>query len=248
MLTAYSPAPLPHHLAVVTLVDPVVEAHGFGPDHPYIEGALASRLGPSGVLLWRRLAHPVEATDAPVQVDVVDTLAWVGLGVGLGRRGVGARTVGRMIAFDLARRAGRDGAILAVRRAAAPLGAVQAARLPTSARAVHDTYTTRPQARRFALGKLHVSPAAIATMAAAGIDPAALLARHASGNCGQVTVEVALANNTALTAGGTITSAYPLPPATQAATPVVTVTTDTTDTTRPATTINLASDHSSGTR
>lgn len=244
MLTGYSPAPLPEHLAVVALIDPIVEANGFGPDHPYIEGALASRLGPSGVLLWRRLAHLVEPTDAPVQVDVVDTLACVGLGVGLGRNGVGARTVGRIIAYDLARRAGRDGAILAVRRSAAPLNAVQAARLPAGARAVHDTYTTVTQARRFAPGKLHVSPPAIAAMAAAGIDPAALLARHASGDWGQVSLEVALANNTAVTAGGTITSAYPFP----RTTPVVTVTTDITVTARPATTINLANEHRSGTR
>jgi len=185
MLTSYSPAPLPEHPVVVALIDPVVEAHGFGPDHTYIEGAPASRLGPSGVLLWRRLAHLVEPTDTPVQVDVVDTLACVGLGVGLGRNGVGARTVGRMIAYDPARRAGRDRAILAVRRSAAPLNAVQATRLSASARAVHDAYTTVTQVRRFALGKLHVSPAAIAAMAAAGVDPAALFARHTGGTGGR---------------------------------------------------------------
>lgn len=106
---------------------------------------------------------------------------------------------------------------------------------------------TVTQVRWFALSKLHVSPAAIAAMAAAGIDPAALLARHAGGDWGQVTIEVALANNTAVTAGGTITSAYPLPPVTQV-NPVVTVTTDITVTARPATTINLASEHRSGTR
>lgn len=241
MFSSYSPAPLPETLAVVSLVDPVVEAHGFGSDHPYIEGVLASRLGPSGVLLWRRLAHLVEPTDTPVQIDVVDTLACVGLGTGLAKNGVGARTVGRLVAFDLARRAGRDGAVLAVRRAAAPLGAVQAARLPAGARAIHDTYIRDPRARRFALGKLHVSPAATAAMAAAGIDPATLLARHASGDWGQVSLEVALANNTALAAGGTITSAYPLPQDSQ----VVTVTTDTA---RAVTTINVASGQTSRTQ
>lgn len=205
--------------------------------------ALLARLGPSAVLLWKRLARLVADSAEPVEIDLVDTLACVGLGTGLARNGVGARTVGRMIAFDLARRAGRDGAVLAVRTAVAPLTAIQADRLPAGARAVHDSYVSTRPARRVGLGKLHASPAAIAAIAAAGIDPAVLVARHGNGDWGDVPLEVALANNTAVTAGGTIASAYPIPTAGS----VITVVTDTTQAAT-TTTVDVAGEHRSQAR
>jgi hypothetical protein len=92
---------------------------------------------------------------------------------GLAKNSMGARTVARMAAFDMVRRAGRDGDLLAVRAALAPLNAARAGRLPTSARRYHDRITanTMPTVR-FSLGKLHVTPGAVTALARTGTDPA----------------------------------------------------------------------------
>jgi hypothetical protein len=37
-MTAFQPAVLPAELTVIAYPDATVEAHGYGPDHPYIEG------------------------------------------------------------------------------------------------------------------------------------------------------------------------------------------------------------------
>jgi hypothetical protein len=37
-MTAFQPAVLPAELTVIAYPDPTVEALGYGPDHPYIEG------------------------------------------------------------------------------------------------------------------------------------------------------------------------------------------------------------------
>lgn len=44
MLSSYAPAPLPLTLAVVALGDPVVEAHGFHRDHPYVEATRSKQV------------------------------------------------------------------------------------------------------------------------------------------------------------------------------------------------------------
>ncbi len=71
-------------------------------------------------------------------VDTTDLMLSVGLGESLARNGIGARTVTRLTAFDLAQRAGRDGGVLAVRRALPRLSERQAQRLPLSARLYHE--------------------------------------------------------------------------------------------------------------
>jgi hypothetical protein len=129
---------LPGHVTLVPYVDEVVEGLGFGPDHLYVESVIAALAGPSTWLLWKRLSRTVIAAgDVPATIDMADTLACLGLR-GLGPNTTAARTVARMVALDYARRAGRDGAILAVRRALAPLGARQVARLPGGARQYHE--------------------------------------------------------------------------------------------------------------
>lgn len=137
------PSELPDQMTLVSYPDPVVEAHGYGPDHPYPEAVLTSRVGPSTLVLWRRCCRLVAASPNPVDVDTADLLACIGL-KGLGRNSTGARTIARMVAFDMARRAGHQGAILAVRTALAPLSPLLADRLPPSARRDHDRLTARP--------------------------------------------------------------------------------------------------------
>ena len=109
------PAELPAQLTVIRYPDDLVERHGYGPDHPYPEEVWTSILGPSTLLLWRRLARAVlHAADTPITLPTTELLAAVGLGTGLAKNSVGARTIARMVAFDLARQAGPHGQLLAV--------------------------------------------------------------------------------------------------------------------------------------
>jgi hypothetical protein len=214
-MTAFQPAALPAELTVIAYPDVTVEALGYGPDHPYIEGAILPIVGPSATLLWKRLArHVLDAAGSPVTFDTVDLVTCVGLGPGLAKNSVGARTVARMAAFDMARQAGRDGNLLAVRTALAPLNAARAGRLPASARRYHDHITANPTAAvRFSLGKLHVTPAAMSALARTGTDPTTLLDRHQHGDWGHVDIDEAMANNDAVISGALIHSIYDLDPA-----------------------------------
>jgi hypothetical protein len=134
-----APMALPVELAVVAYEDPLIERLGHGPDSPYIEQCWLAITGPSATWMWRRLARlATEAQTSPVMVDTTDLMLSVGLGESLARNSMGARTVTRLTAFDLAQRAGRDGGVLAVRRALPRLSERQAERLPLSARLYHE--------------------------------------------------------------------------------------------------------------
>lgn len=228
------PVEAPATLTIIRYPDPTTEAGGYGPDHPYPELVWCSIIGPSGLLLWRRLARIARHADAtPTSVDTVDLLASIGLGTHLAKNSPGARTIARMVSFDLARQAGRHGDLLAVRTALAPVGEARLARLPASARRYHaqlhpaavanlrPTHTTTPGPGLFRLGKLHATPAATRAMANTGTDPHALIERHRHGDWGDVTLHDALANNAAIEDGGPIGSRYTLD-----ATHTVTVATD----------------------
>ncbi len=139
-----SPVEVPAELIVVAYPDEVVEAHGFGPDDPYIDECVVAIIGPSATLMWRRLARLVIAAgDESVSVDIPDLFACLGLSEHLGKNSAGARTVARIISFGLAYPAGRSGQVLAVRRALVPWGGRQAERLPASARRYHEANARR---------------------------------------------------------------------------------------------------------
>lgn len=86
-------------------------------------------LGPSGTWAYRRLAAVVagRTADEAVPVNVADLSRSLGLGAGIGRNSIMARTLNRLVHFGVARWMGQDG--LAVRRALAPVPARQLARL-----------------------------------------------------------------------------------------------------------------------
>ena len=132
------PAELDGELTVIRYPDEYTEAHGYSPDHPYPEIAWLPLIGPSTLLLWKRLARAViHAGDNPVTFPTGELLAGVGLGTGLTRNAPGARTIARMVAFDLAHQAGRHGQLLAVRTALYPLPRHRLDRLPQPARDYH---------------------------------------------------------------------------------------------------------------
>jgi hypothetical protein len=132
------PAELAAELTVVRYPHQVTEGHTFCPDHPYPELVWLPLIGPSTLLLWRCLARAVlHAGDTPVTLPTVELLAGVGLGTALSSHAPGARTIARMIAFDLAQRADRHGRLLAVRTAVYPVPQHRLDRLPRPAREYH---------------------------------------------------------------------------------------------------------------
>lgn len=72
---------------------------------------------------------------------------------------------------------------------------------------------TEPAAHRplFALGRVLATPAALGALALAAADPHTYLARHASGDWGDLGEEDKTANDDAVLSGARILSAYTLP-------------------------------------
>jgi hypothetical protein len=139
MRNIYPPRALAPELAIVSFPDPVIEQLGHGPDSPYIEECWLGITGPSATLIWRRIARVALKTGpTPLIIDTADLLRSVGLGDNLSHSGLGARAIARVSQFDLARQAGRDGALLAVRTALPNLCDRQVCRLPLSARLYHE--------------------------------------------------------------------------------------------------------------
>lgn len=129
---------LPSRLVIVTYPDPVVERYGFGLDSEYLECWLGI-VGPSVAWMWKKLCRiATEHEPEAVTIDTADLLLSIGLGEGMRRNSPGARTVTRMVSFDLAKRCGREGGVLAVRRALPRLCGHQVGRLAPSARTYHD--------------------------------------------------------------------------------------------------------------
>jgi hypothetical protein len=70
--------------------------------------------------------------------------------------------------------------------------------------------TTADARPRFPLGATHSTPGALDLLAAAGVAPAALLARHGAGDWGAVPPADARENALSLRAGFRILSSYPV--------------------------------------
>ena len=136
-----NPTPqLPSILKVMALVDPVVEAHGFAPESLYVEYCWLPILGPTATLAYRRLGTVAAARPMGevVRFDLVDLALGLGLGEGIGRNSIIARTLRRLVQFGVAQWRGDT---LAVRRALAPLTVRQLARLGYTARVMHERIT-----------------------------------------------------------------------------------------------------------
>jgi hypothetical protein len=135
-MLATSSTALPATITLAAWDDPVVEAHGFGPRSPYVEVVYLPLTGPASLVTYRRLGSLVELGLAPLDIDVADLAASVGLGSGTGRSAPMTRTLDRLTLFGLARWL-PDGSY-AVRRALAPLPEHRVRRLPGSARRFHE--------------------------------------------------------------------------------------------------------------
>ncbi len=70
--------------------------------------------------------------------------------------------------------------------------------------------TTNDARALFPLGLTHITPGALGLLAAAGITPAALLARHVAGDWGAIPPEDARENAFSLREGFRLVSSYPV--------------------------------------
>ncbi len=131
--------------AVITVEawrDPVVEALGHDARSLYVETFWLPVLGPSTILLLRRLAAALAASPTGCAIDVAETARALGLGERSGRNAPLLRTVGRCVDFEMARVTGPSA--VAVRTALPPLARRHLARLPQSLRDEHALLDSVP--------------------------------------------------------------------------------------------------------
>jgi hypothetical protein len=171
--------------------DPVIDTLGHDPRSPYPERFWLPTLGPTALLLLRHVAHRFDRAPAGFTLPLAETSRCLGLGEREGRSSPLARSLGRLVQFDLA---GFEdaGATLAVRRHVPPINRRHVRRLPPALQEEHETWVraqlaepplaaARRNARRVALlllGSGESRPDVEHALGGAGFSPA--LARDAA--------------------------------------------------------------------
>jgi hypothetical protein len=132
-------APAAATLTVRPWPDDVIDRVGHDPRSAYVERFWLPLLGPSSVLLLRRLASELEDHPAEVSLPVEGTARSLGLGVRGGRGSTFLRTVERCRQFQLVHLED-DGRTLLARRKLPPLNRGQVGRLPEAVQAQHERW------------------------------------------------------------------------------------------------------------
>jgi hypothetical protein len=141
--------------------DPVIDTLGHDPRTPYPERFWLPTLGPTALLLLRHIADRFDRCPQGFTLCLAETSRCLGLGERDGRSSPLARSLGRLVQFDLAA-SDDDGAALAVRRHVPPINRRHVRRLPPSLQDEHDAWvgarltepplaSARRNARRMAL-------------------------------------------------------------------------------------------------
>jgi hypothetical protein len=143
--TTSEAAPAIPTLTVEPWTDPVIDQLGHDPRSPYVERFWLAILGPSTVLLLRRLAEQLDDAPRGFTLDLVETAQALGVGMRAGRNSPFMRSLDRTCRFGAARFLGPG--TLAVRRRLAPLSRSQVQRLPESLRAEHQRWLEQPPDR-----------------------------------------------------------------------------------------------------
>jgi hypothetical protein len=145
--------------------DPVIDQVGFDPRSPYVERFWLGILGPSTVLLLRRIANDLEANPSGFDLDLTETARALGLGGKGGKSSPFMRTIDRCCQFGAAQRLSET--TMQVRRKLAPLNRSQVSRLSDALQDEHrrwqevqiappDVSQLRQRARRLALSLLEL--------------------------------------------------------------------------------------------
>lgn len=144
------------------LPDPVIDTLGHDPRAPYAERFWLPTLGPTALLLLRHIAHRFDRAPGGFTLRLAETSRCLGLGEREGRNSPIARSLGRLVQFDLADTVEEDGSTLAVRRVVPPINRRHVRRLPDSLQAEYEAWVqghldepplaaARRNARRIAL-------------------------------------------------------------------------------------------------
>jgi hypothetical protein len=143
MTTAHAPVPA-DSLRVTAWADPLVEAVGHPLRSTYVELFWLPVIGPSALLLLRRLDMYLQVLGEDISVDPDNLGRQLGLGPSGSRHAPLPRAMGRCVRFGLAKRLGRDH--LAVRRLAGPLPQQRIDALPPSLRGIYGSWLHQPPA------------------------------------------------------------------------------------------------------
>lgn len=125
--------------------DPVIDTLGHDPRAPYPEKFWLPTLGPSALFLIRYLADRFDTEPAGFDLALAEVSRCLGLGDRIGRSSTVARSLGRLVQFDLAAYPSEDGepdaaGVLHVRRHLPPINRRHVRRLPASRQAEHDAW------------------------------------------------------------------------------------------------------------
>lgn len=131
-------------LCVRSWPDPVIDAAGYDPRSAYVETFWAGVLGPSTLLLLRRIAARFDTAPEGFELDPATWAAELGLRYP-GKGSPFARAVGRLCHFGLA--TAPDPATLLVRRHVPPLARRHLLRLPPSLQEAHAAWLARERDR-----------------------------------------------------------------------------------------------------
>ncbi len=141
-LAAAPSIPATGTLKVTPWPDPIIDSLGLDPRSHYVETYWLGTLGPSTTWLLRRLAHGLESAPTGFDLDLPTCARQLGLGDKGGRHSPFARSLGRLVQFEIARWQPRDGE-LEVRRRVPPLNRKQVMHLPDELRMGHDKWQAR---------------------------------------------------------------------------------------------------------
>jgi len=119
--------------------DPVIDRLGFDPRSAYVETYWLGTLGPSTTWLLRRLATGLEAAPDGFELDLPTCARELGLGDKGGRHSPFARSLARLVQFEIARWQPSDGT-LEVRRRVPPLNRRQVMHLPETLQMRHNAW------------------------------------------------------------------------------------------------------------
>ncbi|MGI8662386.1 MAG: hypothetical protein ACR2LQ_04135 [Acidimicrobiales bacterium] len=119
--------------------DEVIDRLGHDPRSAYVERFWLPLLGPSSIVLLRRLASELEDHPAEVSLPMEGTARSLGLGIKGGRGSTFLKTLERCRQFQLVH-VEDDGATLLARRKLPPLNRGQQSRLPDEVRNQHELW------------------------------------------------------------------------------------------------------------
>lgn len=118
--------------------DPIIDTLGHDPRSEYVERFWLPTLGPTTLLLLRRIATGLDGAPDGLEIEMLDLSQSLGLGARAGNSSPLVRSLHRLVQFDLAQ--STDPGAFAVRRNVPPVSRRHVHRLPLSLQRDHDAW------------------------------------------------------------------------------------------------------------